>query len=166
MLGDKLRKVLLSTLALQHRVSAASDQHKRVYTLTACIDAALNLTHVRQQAMPIAPVDLGPCQRSAQFGQAWLQRHGTLESRFINLPMGLPLDTMEEVKTNSSNDTFAAMQVAKNDLLKQLLAAAADLAPGAERIVNLQVQMRRVNESSSVALSDPTVNPFLKKLAF
>lgn len=91
---------------------------------------------------------------------------GTLESRFINLPMGLPLDTMEEVKTNSSNDTFAAMQVAKNDLLKQLLAAAADLAPGAERIVNLQVQMRRVNESSSVALSDPTVNPFLKKLAF
>ena len=91
---------------------------------------------------------------------------GSTETRFINLPMGLPLDTMEEVKTNSSNETFAAMQVAKNDLLKQLLAAAADLPPGGERIVKLQVQMRRVNEASNVALSNPDVNPFLKTLAF
>jgi hypothetical protein len=91
---------------------------------------------------------------------------GVTETRFINLPMGLPLDTMEEVKTNSSNETFAAMQVAKNDLLKQLLGAAADLKPGQERIVNLQVQMRRVNDAAaSTALSDPTVNPFLRKVS-
>jgi hypothetical protein len=90
---------------------------------------------------------------------------GVVETRFINLPMGLPLDTMEEVKTNSSNETFAAMQVAKNDLLKQLLCAAADLKPGQERIVNLQVQMRRVNDAAaSTALSDPSVNPFLRKV--
>lgn len=91
---------------------------------------------------------------------------GGMETRFINLPMGLPLDTMEEVATTSSNEVFAAMQIAKNDLLKQLLAAAADLPAGGERIVNLQVQMRRVNDvAANVALSDPAVNPFLRKIA-
>ena len=91
---------------------------------------------------------------------------GGMETRFINLPMGLPLDTMEEVATTSSNEVFAAMQIAKNDLLKQLLAAAADLPAGGERIVNLQVQMRRVNDvAANVALSDPDVNPFLRKIA-
>jgi hypothetical protein len=90
---------------------------------------------------------------------------GTMETRFINLPMGLPLDTMEEVATTSSNEVFAAMQIAKNDLLKQLLNAAADLPAGGERIVNLQVQMRRVNDATAnVSLSDPAVNPFLRKI--
>ena len=90
---------------------------------------------------------------------------GTMETRFINLPMGLPLDTMEEVATTSTNEVFAAMQIAKNDLLKQLLAAAADLPPGGERIVNLQVQMRRVNDAAAnVQLTDPAVNPFLRKI--
>ena len=91
---------------------------------------------------------------------------GTMETRFINLPMGLPLDTMEEVATTSTNEVFAAMQIAKNDLLKQLLAAAADLPAGGERIVNLQVQMRRVNDAAAnVQLTDPAVNPFLRKIA-
>jgi len=91
---------------------------------------------------------------------------GTMETRFINLPMGLPLDTMEEVATTSTNEVFAAMQVAKNDLLKQLLTAAADLPAGGERIVNLQVQMRRVNDAAAnVQLTDPAVNPFLRKIA-
>ena len=90
---------------------------------------------------------------------------GTMETRFINLPMGLPLDTMEEVPTTSTNEVFAAMQIAKNDLLKQLLAAAADLPSGGERIVNLQVQMRRVNDvAANVSLNDPTINPFLRKI--
>ena len=90
---------------------------------------------------------------------------GTMETRFINLPMGLPLDTMEEVATTSSNEIFAAMQIAKNDLLKQLLTAAADLPAGGERIVNLQVQMRRINDATAnAALSDPSVNPFLRKI--
>lgn len=91
---------------------------------------------------------------------------GGVESRFINLPMGLPLDTMEEVATTSSNEVYAAMQIAKNDLLKQLLTAAAELAPGQERIVNLQVQLRRVNDANGNAgLADPAVNPFLRKQA-
>jgi hypothetical protein len=92
---------------------------------------------------------------------------GTMETRFINLPFGLPLDTMDEVSTGSTNEVFAAMQIAKNDLLKQLLEAAADLPPGGERLINLQVQMRRVNDAHlNDALADPDVNPFLRKVAF
>lgn len=89
------------------------------------------------------------------------------EKKFINLPMGLALDSMDEVPTTSSNQIFAAMQIAKNDLLKQLLGVGADLAPGEERLVNLQVQLRRVNDASkNASLADPDVNPFLRKLTF
>ena len=67
---------------------------------------------------------------------------GTMETRFINLPMGLPLDTMEEVATTSTNEVFAAMQIAKNDLLKQLLAAAADLPAGGGRSRRVEPRCR------------------------
>ena len=120
-------------------------------------------------------VTAAPAAQARAKAQVWMNigyeievpsTEGTMETRFINLPMGLPLDTMEEVPTTSSNQVFAAMQVAKNDLLKQLLAAAAELAPGQERIVNLQVQLRRVNDANANAmLADPDVNPFLRKQA-
>jgi hypothetical protein len=91
---------------------------------------------------------------------------GTMETRFINLPLGLPLDTMDEVPTGSTNEVFAAMQIAKNDLLKQLLAAAADLPHGGERLINLQIQMRRINDAHlNDGLTDPTINPFMRKIA-
>ena len=93
---------------------------------------------------------------------------GETETRFISLPMGMPLDTMEEVATNSSNTTFAAMQVAKNDLLKQMLGAAGKLESGQDVIVKgVEVQIRRVNaEGTNPALSDPKINPFLKQFDF
>ena len=96
-----------------------------------------------------------------------LDEAGNTVDKFVNLPMGLPLDTMEEVATNSSNQNYAALQVAKNDLLKQLIAAGADLPSGEERIVKLEVQLRRVNDVNGNAnLVDPTVNPFLRKVTF
>ena len=133
---------------------------------------AINITKPVFAAKSTAAAATGTARPKAQI---WLNlgyeiqvptSDGTMETRFINLPMGLALDTMEEVATTSSNEVFAAMQIAKNDLLKQLLAAAADLPAGGERIVNLQVQMRRVNDAAAnVSLSDPAVNPFLRKIA-
>ncbi|MFP3681450.1 hypothetical protein SB725_30690, partial [Pseudomonas sp. SIMBA_041] len=35
---------------------------------------------------------------------------------FVSLPVGIPLDTMERLKTNSSNEEFAQLQAARNDL--------------------------------------------------
>ena len=59
---------------------------------------------------------------------------GGTEQRFISLPSGIPLDTMEELKTNSSNALFARMQAARNGLFADLMATAKTLAPGEEKI--------------------------------
>lgn len=88
---------------------------------------------------------------------------GSKETRFISLPMGLPLDTMEEVPTNSSNAVFANMQAAKNNLFRQLMEAGSALPEGGERLVNLQIQLRRVNGETKVVDNDS--NPFIQPLA-
>lgn len=83
---------------------------------------------------------------------------------FISLPQGIPLDTQESLKTNSSNNKYAAFQSARNDLLDQLIAHAQQLKPGESCNVNLTVQVRRVKEEA--APIDPAANPFTKKLSF
>jgi hypothetical protein len=90
------------------------------------------------------------------------------EDIFVSLPMGLPLDTMKPLKTNSSNEAFAELQAARNDVWEQLMAIAKELKPGEERILNadaaLQIQIRRVREEATVSV-DEGKNRFVKKLA-
>ena len=85
------------------------------------------------------------------------------ENRFVSLPMGIPVDTQEELPTNQRSVEFAALQSARNNLLGQIMAAAKDLKPGEERNLNLEIQLRRVNEE--VGSMDPTAeNPFVQVL--
>lgn len=84
------------------------------------------------------------------------------EKRFISLPMGMPLDTMEKLSTKSSNAEFRALQGARNHLLEQVLAAAANMKPGETQLVNLQIELRRVNDEHEAIPTD--VNPFIKAL--
>jgi hypothetical protein len=86
------------------------------------------------------------------------------EDTFVSLPTGLALDTMEKLSTNSSNQEFAQLQAARNDLLDQLLAQAKDLKPGEDMIFNLQLQIRRVREDQAVSTGED--NKFARKLAF
>lgn len=86
------------------------------------------------------------------------------EPYFISLPQGIPLDTQEQLPTNSRNDQFAAFSAARNDLHDQLLAHAANLQPGEATTVKLEVQIRRVN--APAAPIDPTNNPMVRKIAF
>jgi hypothetical protein len=55
------------------------------------------------------------------------------EDVFVSLPLGLPLDTQKELKTNSSNEAFAALQAARNELWQQLMDVARALQPGEEK---------------------------------
>lgn len=75
-----------------------------------------------------------------------------VEQRFISLPSGIPLDTMEELKTNSSNALYAQLQAARNDLFQQIMAKAQTLAPGEDHIFGdeggLQIQLRHVREEN------------------
>jgi hypothetical protein len=68
--------------------------------------------------------------------------------RFISLPAGIPLDTMEHLPTNSRNKLFAEFQSARNDLHDQIMEFAKGLEPGQEVIIPLQVQLRRVSEEA------------------
>jgi hypothetical protein len=83
--------------------------------------------------------------------------------RFISLPQGIPLDTQDHLPTNSRNNEFAAFQSSRNDLLDQIQAHAAKLAAGESCILNLQIQLRRVNDEA--APIDNGANPFIKKLS-
>lgn len=87
------------------------------------------------------------------------------DAMFVSLPQGIPLDTQEHLKTNSSNNKYAAFQSARNDLVDQLVAhAQASLAPGESTTVQLTVQIRRVKEEA--APINPENNPFAKQLSF
>lgn len=81
------------------------------------------------------------------------------EDRFVSLPTGIPLDTQEALPTNSRNAEFAAFQAARNNLHDQIMAAAAKLQPGEEKLLNLQIQLRRVNEETAPVAAE--LNPFV-----
>lgn len=84
------------------------------------------------------------------------------KEKFVSLPMGIPLDTMEPVKTNSSNAEYSAFMAAKNDLMEQILGAAEKLQPGDEIPLNLIIQLRRVAAPQEAI--DPSKNQFVRKL--
>lgn len=86
------------------------------------------------------------------------------EDRFVSLASGIPLDGQEVLATNSRNIPYAQLNAARNDLHDQLMELAGDLAPGESRIVQLEVQLRRVNEDVAVTV-DPNTNQFARKLS-
>jgi hypothetical protein len=83
---------------------------------------------------------------------------------FVSLPIGIPLDTMERLKTNSSNEEFAQLQAARNDLLDQIMAHAKTLEPGQDAVFMIQAQVRRVKEDKPVAVD--ASNKYTAKLQF
>ncbi len=92
------------------------------------------------------------------------------ERRFVSLPVGIPLDTMELVPSNSRNANWAMFQTARNELRDDLLKGAAEaLKPGDDMIIagdaedptSLCLQIRRVGgEIEPVATEN---NPFSRK---
>lgn len=84
--------------------------------------------------------------------------------QFIALPMGLALDTMEEmaVPKSNRNPEYKQIVLARNHLMKQIQAAAEKLQPGEELLIPLQVQIRRVEEAQDLPEGD---NQFLVDLA-
>lgn len=83
-------------------------------------------------------------------------------NRFVSLPFGIPLDTQEALATNGKNREFAAFQQARNDLLEQIMECAQQLQAGESRLINLQVQIRKVNDEAEAISADQ--NPFSRKL--
>ncbi len=86
-------------------------------------------------------------------------------NRFVSLPLGIPVDSMEALPTNSRNQDFAMFQKARNDLLAQIMEVAKGVKPGESKILNLQIQLRRVNDEATSVPVPATGNPFALKVA-
>jgi hypothetical protein len=83
-------------------------------------------------------------------------------NRFVALPVGLPLDTMETRRPRGTGE-LGQLDAAGNDLLKQLQDYASALKPGEESIVTMQVQIRRIKDKGDEVKADES-NPFSIKL--
>jgi hypothetical protein len=70
---------------------------------------------------------------------------------------------MDPITINSRNEKFGQFQAARNNLLEQLQTAAANLKPGEETLVTLEIQLRRVNDAPAAPATDAT-NPFVKSV--
>lgn len=90
--------------------------------------------------------------------------NGTVETvtRFTSLPYGLPLDTMSKLDVRKGSDEYIMARTASNDLHDAVMAAVADMEPGEARILNLQIEVRRVKEDAAVIPTDK--NPFVKQI--
>jgi len=66
------------------------------------------------------------------------------ERRFVSLPVGIPLDTQEPLKIRGQSQDYNDFNESRNELLEMLIAEGMKLDPGADDLVNLQIQVRRV----------------------
>lgn len=83
----------------------------------------------------------------------------TEDGKFVNLPLGLAIDTMEPVTIRGQDEDWIALQTARNELLAMVQEAGDNLEPGAAVTLNLQVQIRHVAEKKSVASGDNPYSP-------
>lgn len=85
------------------------------------------------------------------------------EDTFVSLPYGVPIDTMEPSKVPTKAGPGRDLFMAKNALLAQIQKFAESLPPGGHQILNLQIQLQRVNSEEAAAQSD-SENPLLKAI--
>ena len=94
----------------------------------------------------------------------WLNVGYDANGRFVNLPVGIPVDTMELLPIRGQNEEWAQFQSARNQLLKAIQQAGDNLEPGAEVEVKLTVKLRKVNEEIEVKPEDNEFAADLSKL--
>lgn len=79
--------------------------------------------------------------------KTWLNIGYTINGRFVNLPLGMPLDTMQPAAATGQNSDWVSFQTARNNLLQRLQNIGDNLQPGEEVDVPvLTIKIRRVNE--------------------
>jgi hypothetical protein len=83
-------------------------------------------------------------------------------TRFTSLPFGLQLDTMSKLAVNKGSEEYVMARTASNQLHDDVMAAVADMKPGEARIIQLEVEVRRVKEDAAVI--EPASNPFIRKI--
>lgn len=92
------------------------------------------------------------------------------DTKFVNLPLGMPLDTMKPARITGQNEDWIKLQTARNGLLNEMQKLGAELAPGQTVDMNqtggLVIQLRRVAEAVEVASTDNAYSVDLTTLMF
>lgn len=90
--------------------------------------------------------------------------------KLVNLPMGMPLDTMKPVKITGQNEDWIKLQTARNQLLDEMQKVGAQLKPGETHDLTqpggLVIQLRRINENVEVKSQDNEYAVDLTRLMF
>lgn len=83
------------------------------------------------------------------------------ESVFVSIPMGIPVDSVKELPTNTRNTEFNLLNQARNQLLADITAASEDLEAGESHVLELEVQLRRIDKEVDPLPANGN-NPFLR----
>lgn len=86
------------------------------------------------------------------------------ESVFVSIPMGIPVDSIKELPTNTRNTEFNMLNQARNQLLADIASAAEDLEAGESHVLELEVQLRRIDKEAD-PLPTTSNNPFIRPKA-
>lgn len=89
--------------------------------------------------------------------QTWMNIGYQVGDQFVNLPMGLAIDTMEPLAIRGQNEEYLQLLTARNELLKEIQELGDKLAPGEFATLPLQIQIRRVNDKVVI---DSETNPY------
>lgn len=68
------------------------------------------------------------------------------EGKFVNLPVGIPIDTMELIPVRGQSEDWVRLTHERNTLIKMLQKHGDTMEPGQEEMMPLQVQLRRVGD--------------------
>ncbi len=83
---------------------------------------------------------------------------------FVSIPMGIPVDSIKELPTNTRNAEYNLLNQARNQLLADITAGAEDLESGESHILELEVQLRRIDKEAD-PLPATSNNPFIRPKA-
>ncbi len=72
------------------------------------------------------------------------------DGKFVNLPVGIPIDTMELLAVRGQSEDWVKLTHERNMLIKQLQAIGDDMEPGQEQMLPLEVQLRRVGNGLEI----------------
>ena len=72
------------------------------------------------------------------------------DGKFVNLPVGIPIDTMELLAVRGQSEDWVKLTHERNMLIKQLQAIGDDMEPGQEQMLPLEVQLRRVGNEREI----------------
>lgn len=91
-----------------------------------------------------------PAANDRPSAKVWINVGYEANGKFINLPVGIPVDTMEALPVRGQNEDWVKVQSARNALLDAVQKAGAELAPGAEVTLNLQLRLRKSNDEQVI----------------